>query len=141
MRDRHAGGGGVVREATTRPRAATCPQASWLYQPELPPVHVDVSFDIPAGGMCAFVGPCGAGKTTVFSLIERFYEPASGRVLVDGMDVLDWAITDLRAAIGYVEQDAPVLSGTLRENLLFGSPDPSDGELWQVLSIARLDAW
>ena len=90
-----------VSKATSRPMAtATCPQASWQYRPELPPVHVDVSFTSRPEGRSAFVAPSGASKTTVFSLIERFYEPASGRVLVDGKDVQDWAITDLRAAIG-----------------------------------------
>jgi ATP-binding cassette subfamily C protein len=89
--------------------------------------------------MTAFVGPSGAGKTTIFSLIERFYEPDSGRVLVDGRDVRDWSISELRAAIGYVEQDAPALSGTLRENLILGTPDGTDEELRDVLRITRLD--
>jgi len=77
------------------------------YRPDLPEIHHGVSFVIPARGMTAFVGPSGAGKTTVFSMIERFYEPDSGRVLLDGKDVTDWPLTQLRAAIGYVEQDAP----------------------------------
>jgi ABC-type multidrug transport system fused ATPase/permease subunit len=102
-------------------------------------VHSGVEFEVPAGGMTAFVGPSGAGKTTVFSLIERFYEPDTGRVLVDGRDVQDWPLAELRAAIGYVEQDAPVLSGTVRENLLFGAPDASEDELRDVLATARLD--
>jgi ABC-type multidrug transport system fused ATPase/permease subunit len=109
------------------------------YRPELPAVHHGVDFDVPAGGMTAFVGPSGAGKTTVFSLIERFYEPVSGRVLVDGVDVRDWPLSELRATIGYVEQDAPVLSGTLRENLLFGAPQAGDHELIGVVRTARLD--
>jgi ABC-type multidrug transport system fused ATPase/permease subunit len=103
-------------------------------------VHYQVSFAIPAGGMTAFVGPSGAGKTTVFSLIERFYEPGTGRVLLDGADVRTWPLPDLRAAIGHVEQDAPVLSGTLRENLLFGAPDTTDDDLAQALSTTRLAA-
>jgi len=98
-----------------------------------------VSFTVPPRGMTAFVGPSGAGKTTVFSLIERFYEPDAGRVLVDGRDVRDWPLGELRAAIGYVEQDAPVLSGTLRENLLFGAPDAGDDDLAEVLRTTRLD--
>ena len=65
----------------------------------------------------------------MFSLLERFYETTSGWVLVDGRDVTDWPLAELRAAIGYVEQDAPVLSGTLRENLLLGAPHASDDEL------------
>jgi len=102
------------------------------------PAHHGVSFRIPPGGMTAFVGPSGAGKTTVFSLIERFYDADGGRVLVGETDVLDWPLSALRAAIGYVEQDAPVLSGTLRENVLFGAPGVSGEELARALRIARL---
>jgi ATP-binding cassette subfamily C protein len=108
------------------------------YRPGLPDVHHGVSFVIPPRGMTAFVGPSGAGKTTVFSLIERFYEPDSGHVLVDGVDARDWPLTPLRAAIGYVEQDAPVLSGTLHENLLLGGPGAPREELDEVLRITRL---
>jgi ABC-type multidrug transport system fused ATPase/permease subunit len=110
------------------------------YDPELPLVHDGVSFTVPPGGMTAFVGPSGAGKTTVLSLVEHFYEPESGRVLVGEVDVRDWPLADLRASIGYVEQDAPVLSGTLRENLLFGAPDASEDDLQQVLRTTRLVA-
>jgi ABC-type multidrug transport system fused ATPase/permease subunit len=108
------------------------------YRPELPGAHQGVSFAIPPGGMTAFVGPSGAGKTTVFSLIERFYEPDAGRILVGQHDLRDWPLGTLRAAIGYVEQDAPVLSGTLRENLLFGAPEALAANLDEVLGVTRL---
>jgi ABC-type multidrug transport system fused ATPase/permease subunit len=108
------------------------------YRAELPEVTSGVSFLIPPGGMTAFVGPSGAGKTTVFSLIERFYEPDSGTIRVDGTDIRRWPLAGLRAAIGYVEQDAPVLSGTLRENLAFGAPGATEEELAGVLRITRL---
>jgi ATP-binding cassette subfamily C protein len=121
------------------PAAVTFEQVWFRYRPELSPVHQGVTFTVPPGGMTAFVGPSGAGKTTVFSLIERFWDPTSGRVLVDGVDVRDWPVTQLRAAIGYVEQDAPVLSGTLGENVRFGAPDATEQELRAVLIIARLD--
>ena len=110
------------------------------YRPELPEAHRGLSFRVPPRGMTAFVGPSGAGKTTVFSLIERFYEATSGWVLVDSRDVSDWPLAELRAAIGYVEQDAPVLSGTLRENLLLGAPHASEAELAQALRTTRLDS-
>jgi len=74
----------------------------------------------------------------VFSLIERFYEPDSGRILLDGRELRDWPIRELRAAIGYVEQDAPVLSGSLRENLVLGAPDATDAEVSEVLQVTRL---
>jgi ATP-binding cassette subfamily C protein len=76
----------------------------------------------------------------VFALIERFHEVTGGRVLVDGEDVRNWSLPRLRAAIGYVEQDAPVLAGTLRENLVFAAPGASDDEIRDVLARTRLDA-
>jgi ATP-binding cassette subfamily C protein len=121
------------------PAAVVFDQVHFRYRPELPEAHRGLSFSVPARGMTAFVGPSGAGKTTLFSLIERFYEASAGRVLVDGRDVSDWPLAELRAAIGYVEQDAPVLSGSLRENLLFGAPQASDEELARVLRTTRLD--
>jgi ABC-type multidrug transport system fused ATPase/permease subunit len=124
--------------APVAPAAITFERVRFRYRPELPEVHHGVSFAIPPRGMTAFVGPSGAGKTTVFSLIERFYEPDSGRVLLDGTDVRDWPVAELRAAIGYVEQDAPVLSGTLRENLLLGAPGATEAQVTEVLRITRL---
>lgn len=108
------------------------------YADDLPPVHHGVTFQVPARGMTAFVGPSGAGKTTVFSLIERFYEPTAGRIEVDGRDLGDWDLARLRASIGYVEQDAPVLSGTLRDNLLLGHPTAGEDEVRQVVTTTRL---
>ncbi|MFI6677416.1 ABC transporter ATP-binding protein [Kribbella sp. NPDC050470] len=125
---------------TSAPAAVTFDRVSFRYDPELPVVHDEVSFAIPPGGMTAFVGPSGAGKTTVFSLIERFYEPDTGHVLLDGIDVQAWSLTELRAAIGYVEQDAPVLSGTLRENLVFGAPGATAEEVERALRTTRLSA-
>jgi ATP-binding cassette subfamily C protein len=130
--------GDGVPTAQGTPAAVTFERVQFRYRPELPEVHHGVSFAIPPRGMTAFVGPSGAGKTTVFSLIERFYEPQAGRVLLDGTDVRDWPISQLRAAIGYVEQDAPVLSGSLRENLLLGAPDAADAEIAEMLRTTRL---
>ncbi|MCE7080607.1 ABC transporter ATP-binding protein [Streptomyces sp. ST2-7A] len=110
------------------------------YSEELPEVHHGIDLDIPARGMTAFVGPSGAGKTTLFSLIERFHEPSAGRILLDDTDLREWDLHRLRAAIGYVEQDAPVLSGTLRDNLVLGHPDAGEEEIREVLRTARLDA-
>lgn len=114
-------------------------QVVFGYRPGLPLVHEGVTFTVPAGGTTAVVGPSGAGKSSLFALLERFYEVTSGRVLLDGLDVRDWALADLRRAIGYVEQDSPVLAGTLRDNLTLGLSNVTDERLWQVLALARLD--
>jgi len=121
------------------PATITFDDVRFRYDPAMPYVHHGLSFAVPAGGMTAVVGPSGAGKTTMFSLIERFYEPTSGHVLVDDRDVRNWPLIELRAVIGYVEQDAPVLSGSLRDNLLLAAPDAAPDAVAGVLRTARLD--
>src|SRR4029453_15302055 len=101
--------------------------------------HRGLTFALPPGGMTAIVGPSGAGKSTIFALLERYYEPQSGTITVDGREIRGWGLPELRAAIGYVEQDAPVLAGTLRENLCLAAPDASHGDLRAVLTLTRLD--
>lgn len=98
----------------------------------------EVSFTIERGTRVALVGPSGAGKSTVFSLIERFYEPSSGQILLDGQKVSSISREALRAQIGYVEQDAPVLAGSIRENLLIGRPNATEAELYAVLAEVNL---
>ena len=106
---------------------------------DAPWVHRGLSFELPAGGMTAIVGPSGTGKTTLFALLEHFYEPQSGTVAVDGRDVRSWPLPELRAAIGHVDQESEILSGTLRDNLRLAAPDASDDELDAVLILTRLD--
>ncbi len=98
----------------------------------------NVSFQIPRGSRVALVGPSGAGKSTIFSLIERFYEPTSGEILLDGQNVKEMSMDTLRSQIGYVEQDAPVLAGSIRENLLLGRAESTDEDLRQVLDMVNL---
>ncbi|WP_414079812.1 ABC transporter ATP-binding protein [Streptomyces sp. CL7] len=121
------------------PAAVAFEDVRFRYADDLPYVHRGVTFTVPAQGLTAFVGPSGAGKTTVFSLIERFYDPESGVITVDGRNLAEWDLPELRAAIGYVEQDAPVLSGSLRDNLLLGNPDADGSTLTRVLKTTRLD--
>ncbi|WP_326727959.1 ABC transporter ATP-binding protein [Streptomyces phaeochromogenes] len=122
------------------PAAIAFEDVRFRYDDDLPYVHHGVTFAVPPRGMTAFVGPSGAGKTTVFSLIERFYDPEQGTITLDGRDLTDWEVSALRSAIGYVEQDAPVLSGSLRDNLLLGNPDADEGELLRALKTTRLDS-
>jgi ABC-type multidrug transport system fused ATPase/permease subunit len=104
-----------------------------------PWVHRGLSFELPPGGMTAIVGPSGTGKSTIFALLERYYEPQSGAIAVDGRDIRDWPLPELRAVIGYVEQDAPVLAGTLRGNLSLAAPDATQEDLEAVLTLTGLD--
>ncbi|MDH2388764.1 ABC transporter ATP-binding protein [Streptomyces sp. HNM0663] len=130
----------AARRGDARPDSVVFEDVRFRYREDLPFVHRGVSFTVPGAGITAFVGPSGAGKTTVFGLIERFYEADGGRVLVEGEDVRDWPLAELRAALGYVEQDAPVLAGTLRENLVFAAPGASEEEIHRVVARCRLDA-
>ncbi|MFH8708636.1 ABC transporter ATP-binding protein [Streptomyces rubrogriseus] len=121
------------------PASVSFREVRFRYADDLPYIHHGVSFEVPARGMTAFVGPSGAGKTTVFSLLERFYDPDSGEITLDGRSLGDWELSSLRASIGYVEQDAPVLSGSLRDNLLLGNPEGDEATLAAVLKTTRLD--
>jgi ATP-binding cassette subfamily B protein len=84
------------------------------------------------------VGPSGSGKSTIFALLERYYEPESGSIALDGRDIRRWPLPGLRAAIGYVEQDAPILAGTLRDNLRLASSDATDDDFRAALTLTRL---
>jgi ATP-binding cassette subfamily B protein len=98
----------------------------------------DVTFDVPRGARVALVGPSGAGKSTTLALIERFYDPTGGAILLDGVDVRMLERSALRAQLGYVEQDAPTLAGTIGENLRLASPEASDSECEAVLRAVNL---
>jgi ABC-type multidrug transport system fused ATPase/permease subunit len=109
------------------------------YRDDRPPVLDGVSFEIPPRGLIALVGPSGAGKTTLFALLERFYDPTEGAIAFAGRELRAWPRSELRAEIAYVEQEAPVLAGTLRENLLYARPDASEAELREVIATTRLE--
>jgi ATP-binding cassette subfamily B protein len=93
-----------------------------------------VSLSVPAGSRVALVGPSGAGKSTVLALIEGFYPVDSGVLRWRGTDVRELPRAVLRAQLGYVEQEAPVLAGSIRDNLLLAAPTASDADLWAVLA-------
>ncbi|MEV5986163.1 ABC transporter ATP-binding protein [Streptomyces sp. NPDC052051] len=114
-------------------------RVSFRYPGGSDPVLRDFSLAVPAVGLTALVGPSGAGKSTALNLIERFWDPDAGSVLLDGTELRAWNLHELRSAIGYVEQDAPVMAGSLRENLAYATERATDAELYEVLTRTRLD--
>jgi ATP-binding cassette subfamily B protein len=133
------GAGAPAPDAAAQPIGVRFEDVAFRYGDDRPVVHHGVSFEVPPGGLTALVGPSGAGKSTVFALLERFYEHQEGAIAVGGRDIRDWPLGELRAALGYVEQDAPVLAGTLRENLLFAAREATEEELWRAVARTRLD--
>jgi ATP-binding cassette subfamily B protein len=93
-----------------------------------PALH-DVSFVIEPGRMTALVGPSGAGKTTIFSLLERFFDPTSGRITIDGQDLRDVSVRSLRENIALVTQDPQLFEGTIGDNIRLGRHDAGDAEI------------
>jgi ABC-type multidrug transport system fused ATPase/permease subunit len=84
------------------------------------------------------IGPSGAGKSTILALVCRFHDPSAGTVRWEGHDLRSIPLNDLRGRLGLLEQDAPVLYGTIRDNLLIADPDARDEELWRVLEQANI---
>ena len=97
--------------------------------PVVPYVLNGVDLRIRAGERVALVGPSGSGKTTLASLLPRLYDVQEGKILVDGIDVRDYALKALRGAIGVVQQDSFLFSGTIRDNILYGKPDANEADL------------
>ena len=102
---------------------------SFRYAADHPEALHDVSFRIAPGETVALVGPSGAGKTTIAALLPRFWDVGSGRITIEGIDVRDLALTELRGAIGIVPQEPTLFSGTVRENIAYGRPDGTEGEI------------
>jgi ABC-type multidrug transport system fused ATPase/permease subunit len=109
------------------------------YGPEAPAAVRGVDLAIPRRGHTAIVGPSGAGKTTLFSLILRFLEPQRGELLLDGRPYRAYTYDEVRGRLAYVEQETPVVPGTIGDNLRFTHPDVSDEEVRAVLRAVQLD--
>ncbi|HLU45090.1 MAG TPA: ABC transporter ATP-binding protein [Natronosporangium sp.] len=127
----------AVTEPTPGAPALEFDRVSFAYPGGEPVLH-EVSFAVPYGTRTALVGPSGAGKSTLLALAERFYDVSSGTVRVAGLDVRDQPREQVRAQLGYVEQEAPVLAGTIRDNLLLAAPDADDDQLLEVLATVNL---
>ncbi|HFJ9284103.1 TPA: ABC transporter ATP-binding protein [Bacillus toyonensis] len=103
------------------------------------PILNDISLKIHAGETVAFVGPSGAGKTTLCSLLPRFYEQESGSIQIDGIDTKEMTLSSLRKQIGIVQQDVFLFSGTIRENIAYGNLQASEAAIWQAVKRAQLE--
>ena len=104
------------------------------------PVLRGVDLSIPAGETVAFVGPSGAGKTTLCSLLPRFYEVEGGRITIDGIDIRQMTLQSLRRQIGIVQQDVFLFGGTIRENIAYGRLDATEADIQDAARRARLEA-
>ena len=124
-----AGGGHVRLEGVT-----------FGYEPDRPVLR-DLDLDIPAGRTVAIIGPTGSGKSTITQLIPRFYDPQQGRVEVDGADVRDVALDDIRRTVGMVTQDPFLFSDTVRANICFGRPEATDADVELAARMAQADTF
>ena len=104
------------------------------------PIISGLNLTIPAGKTTAFVGPSGSGKTTLFALLERFYEPQAGRIKLAETNITDFNLHSWRSQIGYVSQESPLMSGTIKDNIKYGiERDVSDKEIEQAAKLANAE--
>jgi ATP-binding cassette subfamily B protein len=124
----------------SRDLSLACVDVSFSYpsRPDEPVLH-NVSFATQPGEMIALVGPSGAGKSTLFDLIERFYDPTGGHIAVNGTNITELSLQDLRNAVGFVPQDPVLFAGTLRDNLVYANADATDDEIRDALQLAHAE--
>lgn len=130
---------GIEKDITNLP--ITIEDVSFAYSEEEPVIE-GVSLDAQPGQMVAFVGPSGGGKTTMFGLIERFYEPIKGEIRIGDTPIQQLSLNSWRNQIGYVSQESAMMAGTIRENLYYGLENGDqipDERLWEVAKMAYAD--
>ena len=123
------------------PGAVRLQGVSFAYAQDGRPVLDGIDLDVPAGRAIALIGPTGSGKTTLTQLIPRFYDVTAGRVLVDGADVRDVRLDDLRRAVGVVPQDPFLFSTTVRENIAYGRPEATEAEVRAAARMAQAEGF
>ncbi|PPF62471.1 ABC transporter permease [Clavibacter michiganensis] len=132
------GSGRAIALTPVAPAALEFDRVSFSYPGVDGPAIDDLSFSLPWHGRVAIVGPSGAGKTSLFSLILGFYRPASGQIRMNGSDYAALSLDSIRSRIAYVEQETQLLAGTIRYNLAYRFPHASEGELWAALDAVNL---
>ena len=122
-----AAGRGRGAYSSTSPSATT---------PKKPVLH-DISFEVPGGSIVAIVGPTGAGKSTLVSLVSRFYDPQQGRILLDGVDLREASLASLRSQVSFVFQETYLFSDTVAGNIAYGRPHISEGDIEAAARLAQ----
>ena len=127
-----------AREPGTLKGGIDFEHVAFAYDPKAP-VLKDVHTRIAAGQFVGIVGPTGGGKSTIVSMVPRFYDPHGGRVLIDGVDLRDFTVQGLRGQIGFVLQDTVLFRGTVRDNIAYGRPTATDAEIVEAAKLANAD--
>ena len=127
-----------AKPLTSRKLSVGFDNVSFEYNPG-EPVLRNINFHVPAGTMCAFVGESGSGKTTMFNLIQRFYEPQSGKITINRTDIKKFTLKSLRQSIAEVSQDVFLFNDTIEENIKYGRPDATHDEVVAAARAANAD--
>ena len=122
-----------ARELNAKSLSVGFKDVSFAYNPN-EPVLKNINLNVPAGKVCALVGPSGGGKTTLFNLLERFYEPQIGKVMINKVDIKKYTLKSLRENIAEVSQAVFLFNGTIADNIKYGRPDATDDD---VVAAAR----
>ena len=127
-----------ARELTSKQLSVGFHDVSFAYNPD-EPVLRDINLSVPAGSVCALVGPSGGGKTTLFNLLERFYDPQLGKVTINKTDIRKYTLKSLRSSIAEVSQSVFLFNGTIEDNIKYGNPDASHDDVVAAARAANAD--